>query len=209
MIIARYILSTAIAVCITLGLFYVMYSLVRVTEPHIDKSAQTHVIDFVRLKRDETTQTKQRKLPDQPPPQDQPPPPPDLAQAKPDYASASGPKITMNFANAGGLHGGVKLGQPAADRDATSLLVSTSPLVYPNRARSAGKEGYADIQFTVTKTGQVVDAQVIDENPDGWGFGQAAVKTVQRWRYQPKLVDGKPVERPGLRFRIRFQLSNK
>jgi protein TonB len=209
MIIARYTFSTALAICVTLGLFFVMYSLVRVTEPHIDENATTHVIDFVRLKRDETTQTKERELPDRPDKPDEPPPPPKMSQSKPDYAS-TGPSINMNLGLAGIKGDGVKIGKPAADRDAMSMLITTNgDLVYPNRARSAGKEGYADIQFTVSQTGKVIDPVVLSENPEGWGFGAAAVKTVLRWRYQPKIENGKPVERPGLQVRLRFTLSNR
>jgi len=209
MIIARYTISTAVAVGITLGLFYVMYSMVKVTDPHIDENASTHVIDFVRLKRDETTQTKERELPDKPQTPDEPPPPPDMSKAKPDYA-ANGPKISMNF-NTGGIKGnGVKLAPPSSDRDAMSMLITTNgDLVYPNRARAAGKEGYADIQFTVSRTGTVVDPMVLSEDPPGWGFGDAAVKTVLRWRYQPKVENGQAVERPGIQVRLRFNLSNR
>lgn len=209
MIIARYTFSTALAICVTLGLFFVMYSLVRVTEPHLDENASTHVIDFVRLKRDETTQTKERELPDRPDKPDEPPPPPDMSKSKPDYA-ASGPSINMNFGMAGIKGDGIKIGKPASDRDAMSMLITTNgDLVYPNRARSAGKEGYADIQFTVSATGKVIDPVILGEDPPGWGFGDAAVKTVLRWRYQPKIEDGKPVERPGIQVRLRFNLSNR
>jgi protein TonB len=211
MIITRYAFSTLVAVGITLGLFYVMYSLVRVTEPKIDETAKTHVIDFVRLKRDESTQTKERELPNKPTTPDTPPPPPDLAKSKPDYATSGGIKVNMAFTNPSGIkNSGIKLGAPSSDRDAMSLLITTNgDLVYPNRARSAGKEGYADIQFTVSRTGAVVNPMVLDEDPPGWGFGDAAIKTVLRWRYQPKIEDGKPVERPGLQIRLRFTLSNK
>ncbi len=210
MIIARYTISTAVAVAITLGLFYVMYAMVRVTDPHIDENASSHVIDFVRLKRDETTQTKERELPDKPQTPDEPPPPPDMAKSKPDYASSGGLKINMNF-NTGGIKGGgVKLNAPSSDRDAMSMLITTNgDLVYPNRARAAGKEGYADIQFTVSRTGTVVNPSIISEDPPGWGFGDAAVKTVLRWRYQPKIENGQPVERPGIQVRLRFTLSNR
>ena len=209
MIIARYIVSTLVAVGVTLGLFYLMYDLIKVTEPKIDEDAKTRVIDFVRLKRDETTNVKERQLPDKPPPPDEPPPPPDMSKSKPDYASAGGMKISMNFGNTGGIKGGVDLGAPPSDRDAMSLLIATSELVYPNRARSAGKEGFADVEFTVSRTGAVINPHVIGEDPEGWGFGDAAVKTILKWRYQPKIENGEPVERPGLRFRITFKLSNK
>jgi protein TonB len=209
-IIFRYATSILVAVGVTLGLFYLMYSLVKVTEPTINENAKTHVIDFVRLKRDESTKTKDRELPDKPKTPDQPPPPPDMSKSKPDYASNSGIKVNMAFTNPSGMKGGVKLGAPSSDRDAMSLLITTNgDLVYPNRARSAGKEGYAVIEYTVSQTGQVVDPQVISEDPPGWGFGDAAIKTVLRWRYQPKIVDGKPVARPGIRMRLAFKLSGR
>jgi periplasmic protein TonB len=208
MIMTRYLVSILVAVGVTLGLFYLMYSLVRVTEPTIDENAKSRAIDFVRLKRDEATKVRDRELPDKPPPPDQPPPPPDMSKSKPDYAGAGGMKVSMSFGNTG-IKSGITLGAPPSDRDAMSLLIATSELVYPNRARSAGKEGYADVEFTVSRTGAVVDPAVIGEDPEGWGFGDAAVKTVLKWRYQAKVENGQPVERPGIRVRIRFNLQNK
>jgi outer membrane biosynthesis protein TonB len=40
-------------------------------------------------------------------------------------------------------------------------------------------------------------------------FAAPAVAAVQKWRYQPQLVDGKAVERRGVRTVIRFQPGDR
>jgi protein TonB len=39
-------------------------------------------------------------------------------------------------------------------------------------------------------------------------FDQAALQAVRGWKYNPKIVDGKPVERPQMKVRIRFELES-
>ena len=39
-------------------------------------------------------------------------------------------------------------------------------------------------------------------------FNDAALKAISRWRYNPKVENGQPVERRGVRTIIRFDLEN-
>lgn len=79
-------------------------------------------------------------------------------------------------------------------------------LVYPDRAAEAGMSGYVDFSFIIEPDGSVGNPQVIDEVPDGYGFAAAAKKAFPKWRFDPKLVDGKPVPAPA-RIRVSFQLQ--
>jgi protein TonB len=47
---------------------------------------------------------------------------------------------------------------------------------------------------------------VVDSSPKDT-FDAAAVKSIARWRYNPKIEDGVPVERVGVQTVIRFQLQ--
>ena len=71
---ARYLASFAVAGVVTFGLFWLMQALIGV-EGKLDESKKGKVIDFVRLKRDSDTETKDRELPDRKPPEKEPPPP--------------------------------------------------------------------------------------------------------------------------------------
>jgi periplasmic protein TonB len=79
-------------------------------------------------------------------------------------------------------------------------------LVYPDRASEAGMSGYVDFSFIIEPDGSVGNPQVIDEVPDGYGFATAAKKAFPKWRFDPKLVDGKPVAAPA-QIRVSFKLQ--
>ncbi len=76
---------------------------------------------------------------------------------------------------------------------------------YPPQALLAQTEGWVKLQFTVTPTGTVHDPFVVDSSPKNV-FDAAALKAIARWRYNPRIEDGVPVERVGVQTIIRFQL---
>lgn len=78
---------------------------------------------------------------------------------------------------------------------------------YPARPATHGIEGFVVVQFTVTALGTVSDAAVIEAAPAGV-FEQAALRAIARWRYNPQVIDGQPVERRGLRVRLSFDLDD-
>ena len=77
--------------------------------------------------------------------------------------------------------------------------------VYPARALSRGLEGYVDMQFTVTTTGTVKDPVVVFSTSSL--FERAATRAVLKFKYKPRVVDGVPVEVPGVKTRITFQIE--
>lgn len=78
---------------------------------------------------------------------------------------------------------------------------------YPLRALRDGTEGWVQVQFSVTATGMVEDALVVAAAPENV-FEAAALKAVGRWRYDPKVVNGMPMERAGVQTLIWFRLSD-
>jgi len=84
------------------------------------------------------------------------------------------------------------------------LLKSSQP-VYPARAAMSRTEGWVEVDFTVSATGEVKDVVVHAASIPGV-FDDAAVKAVSQWRYQPVLRDSKPVA-VRTELRIRFALS--
>lgn len=77
---------------------------------------------------------------------------------------------------------------------------------YPERAAAREIEGWVKVQFSITSTGLVRDAFVVEAEPEGW-FEDAALKTIARWRYKPRVADGVPVDRVGMQTVIRFDLE--
>ena len=72
------------------------------------------------------------------------------------------------------------------------LLQRVTP-EYPPDAERRGVEGSVDLSFTVDPDGKVADV-IVDHSEPSDIFDRAAASAVRRWRYEPRLMDGTPVE---------------
>ena len=84
-------------------------------------------------------------------------------------------------------------------------IVKVAP-VYPRRALKRGIEGYVIVEYTVTVTGKVENPVIVTSKPEGV-FDNAAIKSASRYKYKPRVIDGRPVEVPGVRTRINFNIA--
>jgi protein TonB len=62
-----------------------------------------------------------------------------------------------------------------------------------------------DVAITVSKDGSVSDATVVHSDPPDV-FNQSAITAVLRWKYEPKTVDGVPVE-AHVQLRLQFKMD--
>ncbi len=85
-------------------------------------------------------------------------------------------------------------------------LVQLRPF-YPTHARMRQIEGSVVVEFVVSDSGLTEQIHVISSDP-GNTFDTAAIKAVERWRFSPGMVDGKPVA-VRVRQTIRFQLEER
>ena len=162
--------------------------------------AEAKRIDFSRMRKDTEVQTKREDKVQR----ERPPPTPQ----QPRMSLSSG-GVDNNVASLSpvvdtrGAMKGMKL-SAGSDRDVVPL-VRIAP-DYPQRALQRGLEGWVRVQFTITVTGTVKDAIVVEAEPKSI-FDDAALKSIARWRYNPKVEDGVAVERVGEQTIIRFQLE--
>lgn len=91
-----------------------------------------------------------------------------------------------------------------SDRDVLPI-VRVAP-DYPPRPLANGTEGWVKVQFSITAAGTVKDAFVVEAEPRTV-FDKAALKAIARWRYNPRVEGGVPVERVGLQTVIRFTIE--
>lgn len=77
---------------------------------------------------------------------------------------------------------------------------------YPDRAQRANIDGYATISCTVTAAGRLSPCRVVSEGPEGYGFGQAALKLAPMFQMTPKTVDGLGVDGGTVRIPIVFRI---
>jgi TonB family protein len=78
------------------------------------------------------------------------------------------------------------------------------PPQYPERAARRRVEGVVELQVRVNPDGTVADATVIRSEPPGL-FDEASLRAIRKWKFKPKIVDGKAVEATGVQ-RITFEL---
>lgn len=155
-------------------------------------------IDFTALRHDTETETKREKIV-QPKPEKMPEIPQITSQsAGIDSGGVSSVSVSFDTSNLG--HG-ISVG---SDRDVIPL-VRINP-EYPTRARERGIEGWVQVEFTITAAGTVADAKVVDAEPKGL-FDRAALEAIGRWKYNPKVVDGRAMERRGVMVVLTFKLE--
>ncbi|MEE8408183.1 MAG: energy transducer TonB [Myxococcota bacterium] len=202
----RYALATCAATVISFGLFFLMQWLVTHDEANLDLSDQVRVIDFVRLKRDSRLETRRRELPKRRPPQRQPSRPAlDVSTAGAAPTAARVQIRRPSFDGSLRLAGGPQLGPAPSDTD-TIPLVRINP-IYPRRAAERRVEGWVIVEFTIDAQGGVKDARVINGEPRNV-FERAALRAIGKWKYRPKIQDGKPVEAVGVRVKLTFELDD-
>ncbi len=79
-------------------------------------------------------------------------------------------------------------------REEGGALITRIEPRYPSRARLRGYTDTVQIEFRVTDTGEVSNITVVSSN-SRVSFERAVVQAVRKWRYEPLIRDGVPVER--------------
>ena len=76
----------------------------------------------------------------------------------------------------------------------------------PAQAARDGKEGWVKLSFTINEVGGVEDVDVIDADPKRV-FDREAKRALRKWKYKPKVEDGKPMKQPGMKVQLDFKLD--
>ena len=199
----RYLTALLIAATITFFLFLGMQALIQSGEGVMTDPAKGQVLDFVRLKKEETVQKKERK-PQKPPTPKEPPPPMEAPQMQSNNLDAAG----ADFDFSADVQADVDLGGGLAleSSDGEYLPIVKVAPVYPRRALSRGIEGYVIVEFIVTKQGTVRDPKVITAEPQSI-FDRAALDAALKFKYKPRVVNGEAVEVAGVQNKISFQIN--
>jgi protein TonB len=202
------LIAVAAGLVVTFGLLFLMQGLIATGQSAMTEAVTTHVVDFVRVQRAETLERRESK-PERPSNPEAPPP------------DAPQPSLNQNVDNPGQAVGGLEIapvsagqidfdigtgfGVVAGSADGDYLpLVRVAPM-YPRRAEQQNIEGWVILELTVTETGSVKDVRVISCHPSDI-FNRAAVNAALRFKYKPRVVNGKPIEVRGVRYKMTFQL---
>ncbi len=156
---------------------------------NIDITAQMQETDLNNLNKDFKRPTL-----------DTPPPPPPAVNDPSNRPSLDGvraeiPQIDANLNIGTGFN---------PDRDAQPLV--RIPPQYPERCMArADSSETVFVEFDVTPEGTVTNVRVIDTTNSC--LNRAATRSVERWKYQPKIVDNKAEWRRGVQTAITFELA--
>ena len=132
-----------------------------------------------------------------------PPPPPQIERqqaAKPQEAIASLEGAIPDFEPPKIDRQNFKI--QVSDRDAQPLV--RIPPIMPPRAE---KSGHCKVRFDVSPEGAPfnVTAPYCTQRL----FERSSIKSVQKWKYNPKIVDGRSVARSGVESKISFRLTDE
>lgn len=96
-------------------------------------------------------------------------------------------------------------GETATSAPGWSIPPAPRESDFPQAALDEGLSGVASVQCLARADGRVTDCQVVEETPAGYGFGDSAVRIVQRGCLPPS-----PLWEDGAAFTVRipFTLSD-
>lgn len=201
----RFVTAGFSGVGVTLGLFYLMSQLISGGQ-NLNKSDDTeNFIEFVRIKKEDLVQERKRQLPKKPPPQKKPPPPQKLSLAA---EQPTNPQMKMDLPK---LSTSLKGNGPYLGPGGGGGGSGVTPIVrldpeYPRKAAMQGIEGWVRLKFDITEMGTVENVQVVDAKPKRI-FNMAAKRALLKWKYRPKMEDGKAVPQPGEMVQLDFKLE--
>jgi protein TonB len=207
----RFPLALLASGLITIALFTVLRALINV-RAEVGEQLALSKVEFVRLKRSVEIEEKKREKVERAKPQ-QTLVTPTLAVAKEEgfdldldvEAIAAGLGAEFGSAGGGGGDGRGALAFSAGLTDRDPLPLVRVDAEYPPQARSRKLEGWVQVRFTISTAGSVKDATAVKSSHSI--FERNAVQAVTKWKYQPQLQGGKPVEAPNQQVLLRFKLE--
>jgi len=199
----RVVIGSILGVVVTSGLLWTMQFMIETVDRELNEGGSTHLVDFVRIKRDEAVQRRELKPTKPPPPSTPPPQPaaPQLESLDPGVGTIAIPPAPVETTIA--MSSGFNLEVGGGDY---LPIVKVAP-IYPQRALIHGIEGYCIVQFTVTRQGTTRDPFVIEGACTDQLFRDPSIQAALKFKYKPRVIDGKAVEVSGVRKKFTYVIE--
>jgi periplasmic protein TonB len=185
------------------------------------KLVDINLVEFIRYDQKPEPPKPEKEIEDieQPPPEQEPPPPdvpePQMEKAQTVEMDLSLPEIDIPLSLSGTPYLGdfakstkrsKPRGMPTKPKiDANVVPTLRIPPVYPARALRSGIEGVVTVEFTIAIDGSVKDPVIVKAKPPKI-FNKAVMKSIAKWKFDPDMIDGKPVEKRA-RQDVKFKLQ--
>ena len=197
--IKRLAVAAIVSVFTTFSILWLMQVLIATGKGAITSKYEGRFVDFVRIKKDEDLDLKNAKPKKPPEPEE---PPPDTPQQLDDIdTSAETVNIGAVDTNVGV---GAGIGGFNAGEGEYLPIVKVAP-IYPNRALSRGIEGWCIVEYTVTRSGTTANGKVVECTSSL--FANASLKASAKFKYKPRVINGTPIDVPGVQHKITFELE--
>jgi protein TonB len=200
----RIILQLVTGASAALGLAWFMHYLIQSSDLRLDQADRLMMLDFVRIKREETIQPK-RRTPDRPELNKAP----EIPQMSQSSADAGGQRLEVSAMSAAPdiqiSQGGIGFGSGEGDY---LPIVKVAPM-YPHAAMIKGIQGACVVRYTVTAAGTVKDVEVIENECDSAMFYRSSIEAAKRFKYKPRVIDGVPVEVHGVYNKFFYNVVDK
>ncbi|MBL4910146.1 MAG: energy transducer TonB [Alteromonadaceae bacterium] len=200
----RLLVSILLGALVTFTLFFFMAFLVTNTD-RVKEEKLENIIVEVNTTPPKSSVEQRRRVPPPPPP---PPKAPPKAQApEPDVSNDnSGISFNLPTVQLAGASAGMSAPGSGFGRDGEATPIVRIEPKYPIQAARDGKEGWVKLSFTINEIGGVEDVKVIEAKPKRV-FDKEAKRALRRWKYRPKVVDGKPQKQFGLAVQLDFKMD--
>ncbi|GAB3004301.1 energy transducer TonB [Psychrosphaera aestuarii] len=200
----RFIASIIVGVVITFGLFVFMAELIS-SGGKSNQNEFENIIVEINTTPPESKAQKRNRVPPPPPPPPKQPPKPQQPDPEPQISDAGGISFNMPSVDVGGASAGLN-GPGALIRDGDATPIVRIEPKFPAKAQRDGISGWVQLSFEINEVGGVENVQVINSEPRRV-FDREARRALQRWKYKPKVVDGKPQRQTGLQVQLDFNLD--
>lgn len=186
-----------------------------VSEPLRTLEVDTRILDMIEQPLLEPDLALELPTPDIAPPPITLPPRPTIARPSPpkrasparvrtEASRSARPRATTRR---GGDGQGGSSGQGGATGQGANrgiVPIARPQPTYPRAALARKQEGWVRVSFVVNAKGRVENAKILASRPRRV-FDRTVLETLSRWRFKPKLVDGKPVATSAVQ-KITFKL---
>jgi len=188
-------LCALLGTVVALGLAALMSVLVTNTQLRLEEAVTTQLLDFVRVKRSETANRRERR-PERPAASEVP----DAPAMAQDSGDAGAQQIAVSVQAPADLGGDLAIDGNFAigTGDGEYLPIVKVAPVYPRRAISRQLTGECLVRYTVTAAGTVRGVEVVEDRCSDPVFREPSVEAARRFRYKPRVVDGEAIEVHGV-----------
>lgn len=203
----RFLLALPLAGALGLALFSFMAWMVDNGHNRAPESSESLSFNMVMVEAEQDVQRRQRSVPEQP---ETPEPPPEAkvsqstAEVTPLTPMTSLPSLGLDTSIDGLAINAPTFSDFGSNQQAMPLY-RVEPR-YPAKALKRGAEGFVVMQFTIDPTGRPTDVKVLEANPRRM-FEREAVRALKKWKYQPKVIEGRAVAQVNQTVKLEFKLA--